>query len=128
VHTYTLIRPLQEAMQANLERVGPPRFDEADQAFARELSYITPTVEFSVTTAAEHIPWHSWATSASHGTSGAVKGAQVATKALALMGAELILDAELLRRAREAHAEATDGVPYRSPIPEGQQVPLPTRD
>ena len=163
MHTYTLIRPLQEAMQANLERVGPPRFDEADQAFARELqgfleveqsglrdtidalpdvptpagggssdvaevSYITPTVEFSVTTAAEHIPWHSWATSASHGTSGAVKGAQVATKALALMGAELILDAELVRRAREAHAEATDGVPYRSPIPEGQQVPLPTRD
>ncbi|MDE2784624.1 MAG: amidohydrolase [Gemmatimonadota bacterium] len=163
VHTYTLIRPLQEAMQANLERVGPPRFDEADQAFARELqgfleveqsglrdtidalpdvptpagggssdvaevSYITPTVEFSVTTAAEHIPWHSWATSASHGTSGAVKGAQVATKALALMGAELILDAALVRRAREAHAEATGGVPYRSPIPEGQQVPLPTRD
>ncbi len=163
VHTYTLIRPLQEAMQANLERVGPPRFNDADQAFARELqgfleveqsglrdtidalpdapvpagggssdvaevSYLTPTVEFSVTTAAENIPWHSWATSASHGTSGAVKGAQVATKALALMGAELILDAELLRRAREAHAEATGGVPYRSPIPEGQQVPLPTRD
>lgn len=163
VHTYTLIRPLQEAMQANLERVGPPRFNDADQAFARELqgfleveqsglrdtidalpdaqvpagggssdvaevSYITPTVEFSVTTAAEHIPWHSWATSASHGTSGAVKGAQVATKALALMGAELILDAELLRRAREVHAGATGGVPYRSPIPEGQQVPLRTRD
>ena len=162
VHTYTLIRPLQEAMQANLERVGPPGFSEADQAFARELqafleveesglrdtvdalpdaptpagggssdvaevSYITPTVEFSVTTAAEHIPWHSWATSASHGTSGAVKGAQVATKALALMGAELILDADLLQRAKEAHAEATGGVPYRSPIPEGQQVPLPNR-
>ena len=162
VHTYTLVRPLQEAMQANLERVGPPAFSEADQEFARELqsfldveqsglrdtidalpdaptpagggssdvaevSYITPTVEFSVTTAAEHIPWHSWATSASHGTSGAVKGAQVATKALALMGAELMLDADLLRRAKAAHAEATGGIPYRSPIPEGQPVPLPDR-
>ena len=120
MHTYTLIRPLQEAMQANLERVGPPRFDEADQAFARELQGFLEVEQSGLR--------DSWATSASHGTSGAVKGAQVATKALALMGAELILDAELVRRAREAHAEATGGVPYRSPIPEGQQVPLPTRD
>lgn len=161
VNTYTLVRPLQEAMQANLERVGPPGFSEADQAFARELqrfaeveesglndtikplsdmpepasggssdvaevSYITPTVEFSVTTAAEHVPWHSWATSASHGTPGAVKGAQVATKALALMGAELILDADLLARAKAAHMEKTGGEPYRSPLPPGQAPPLPT--
>ena len=90
-----------------------------------DVSYITPTVEFSVATAAEHIPWHSWATSASHGTAGAIKGAQVATRALALMGAEIILDAELLRRAQEVHAEATGGVPYRSPVPEGQTVRLP---
>lgn len=162
VHPYTLVRPLQEAMQANLERVGPPQFSEADQTFARkmqafldletsglrdtidhllpaptpadggssdvaEVSYIAPTVEFSVTTAAEHIPWHSWATSASHGTPGSIKGAQVATKALALMGAEIILDADLLRRAKEAHAETIGGVPYKSPIPEGQAVPLPKK-
>ena len=161
VHTYTHLRTLQEAMQANLERVGPPDFDEADQAFARELqrfteveesglndtikhlapqlepasggssdvaevSYITPTVEFSVATAAEHIPWHSWATSASHGTPAAVKGAQVAARALALMGAELMLDADLLARAKAEHAEATGGVPYRSPLPEGQAPPLPS--
>ena len=162
VHTYTLVRPLQEAMQANLERVGPPQFDEEDHRFARELqqfldleptglndtinhlaeapamagggssdvaevSYIAPTVEFSVTTAAENVPWHSWATSASHATPGAVKGAQVAARALALMGAELILDADLLARAQEAHARETGGVPYRSPVPEGQAVPLPGR-
>ena len=162
VHPYTLVRPLQEAMQANLERVGPPQFSDVDQTFARklqtflkaetsglrdtidhladrplpagggssdvaEVSYIAPTVEFSVTTAAEHIPWHSWATSASHGTPGSIKGAQVATKAMALMGAEIILDADLLRRAKEAHAEAIGGVPYKSPIPEGQAVPLPKK-
>jgi len=86
VHPYTLVRPLQEAMQANLERVGPPDFSEEDQRFARELqafldvetsglndtinplaaiplmagggssdvaevSYIAPTVEFTVTPA-----------------------------------------------------------------------------
>jgi aminobenzoyl-glutamate utilization protein B len=161
VQTYTLIRPLQEAMQRNLERVGPPEFNEDDQAFARELqrfvgveetglndtinaladvplpagggssdvadvSFITPTVEFSVTTAAEHIPWHSWATSASHGTTGAVKGAQVAARALALMGAELMLDAELREAARAAHQEATGGDPYVSPLPADQPPPIPS--
>ena len=160
VYTYTLVRPLQEAMQENLERVGPPAFDEEDQRFARELqrfagvevtglndtiqaladqptaatggssdvadvSFITPTVEFSVTTAAEHIPWHSWATSASHGTTGAVKGAQVAARALALMGAELLLDDGLRARAREAHREATGGRAYVSPLPPDQAPPIP---
>ena len=160
VQTYTLVRPLQEAMQRNLERVGPPDFDEEDQRFARELqrfvgvettglndtinaladqplpagggssdvadvSFITPTVEFSVTTAAEKIPWHSWATSASHGTTGAVKGAQVAARALALMGAEILLDAELREAARAAHEEATGGRPYVSPLPPDQPPPIP---
>lgn len=160
VYTYTLVRPLQEAMQRNLERVGPPAFSDADHDFARSLqsyvgveetglddeiepladkpepadggssdvadvSFITPTVEFSVTTAAKDVPWHSWATSASHGTPGAVKGAQVATRALALMGAELLLDAELLRAAKAAHREATGGRPYVSPIPADQPPPLP---
>ena len=160
VYTYTLVRPLQEAMQENLERVGPPDFSEEDQRFARELqrfvgveesglndtinaladkptpatggssdvadvSFITPTVEFGVTTAAEHIPWHSWATSASHGTTGAVKGAQVAARALALMGAEILLDEELLERAKEAHREATGGRPYVSPLPADQPPPIP---
>ena len=160
VHPYTLVRPLQEAMQANLERVGPPSFTDEDQAFAKELqrfleveetglndtieplapapsmadggssdvaevSYITPTVEFSVTTAAANVPWHSWATTASHGTPGSVRGAQVAARAMALMGAELILDRDLLARAKAAHAEETGGEPYKSPIPTGQAVPLP---
>jgi aminobenzoyl-glutamate utilization protein B len=160
VQTYTLVRPLQEAMQRNLEEVGPPDFDEEDQRFARELqrfvgvettglndtinaladaplpagggssdvadvSFITPTVEFSVATAAEHVPWHSWATSASHGTTGAVKGAQVAARALALMGAELMLDGELREAARAAHEEATGGRPYVSPLPADQPPPIP---
>ncbi len=160
VHPYTLVRPLQEAMQANLERVGPPAFTDEDQAFAKELqrflevettglndtidhlapvpamadggssdvaevSYIAPTVEFSVTTAAENVPWHSWATSASHGTPGAIKGAQVAARALALMGAELMIDGDLLARAKAAHAEETGGEPYKSAVPADQPVPLP---
>ena len=37
VHALLLNRPLQEAMQANLEFVGGPAFSEEDQLFAKEL-------------------------------------------------------------------------------------------
>lgn len=37
VHERLLIRPLQETVQANLDVVGPPDFDEEDQQFARAM-------------------------------------------------------------------------------------------
>jgi aminobenzoyl-glutamate utilization protein B len=36
-HEYLFNRPLQEAMQKNLEAVGAPKFTDADQQFARDL-------------------------------------------------------------------------------------------
>jgi aminobenzoyl-glutamate utilization protein B len=160
VHATLLNRPLQEAVQRNLELAGAPEFSDEDQAFARELqkalgieekglnaeiepladeelpvsggstdvaevSRITPTVQFSVTTAAADIPWHSWATSASHGTEGAVKGANVAALVIALTGVDMLTDADLLRRAKSVFAEMTGGKPYEAPIPKEQEPPLP---
>ncbi len=90
-----------------------------------EVSHITPTVGLSVTTAAAGIPWHSWATSASHGTAGSVRGAMVATKVLALTGVDMLLDSALLQRAREFFVEAEKGQPYVSPIPVDQKPPVP---
>jgi aminobenzoyl-glutamate utilization protein B len=90
-----------------------------------EVSYITPTVSFNVTTAAADIPWHSWATSASHGTEGAVKGAGVAARVIALTGVDMLTDADLLRRAKSVFAEMTGGKPYEPPIPKEQEPPLP---
>ena len=162
VHALLFNRPLQEAMQRNLEAVGAPEFTDADQEFARELqralqlkeaglnaaikpladeplpvtggstdvaevSHITPTVGLNVTTAAAGIPWHSWATTASHGTDGAVRGTVVATKVLALTGVDMLTDASLLARARAFFAEATQGEPYVSPIPVDQAPPVPER-
>jgi aminobenzoyl-glutamate utilization protein B len=159
VHEYNLNRPLQEAMQANLEAVGAPEFAEEEQAFARklqeylktpasgmvdtinaladkpqppsggstdvaEVSWITPTVGVSVTTAPAHIPWHSWATSAYHGTSGSVHGARVAARVMALTAMDLFHDADLRARARSAFLEKTRGEPYRSPIPADQRPPI----
>ncbi len=160
VHPMLLNRPLQEAMQANLERVGAPAFTEEDQAFARELqrflrieekgldaeikplkaepeppgggstdvaevSWIAPVASLSVTTAAAGIPWHSWATTASHGTPGAIRGAAVAAKVLALTGVDLLMDPSLVREARNFWEEKTGGKPYVSPVPADQKPPLP---
>ena len=161
VHEMLLNRPLQLAMQENLELVGAPEFAEEDQEFARELqrslgleeqgldteikpladepepvsggstdvaevSYITPTVSLRVTTAAALVPWHSWATAASHGTDGAVRGARVAAKVLALTGVDLLTNPSLLTEAQEYFEEATGGKAYESPIPVDQKPPLPT--
>ncbi len=160
VHEMNLNRPLQVAMQKNLERVGAPTYGEQEQSFARELqrslgleekglnveikpladepeplsggstdvaevSYIAPTVSLQVTSAAAGIPWHSWATAASHGTDGAVKSAHVAAKVLALTGVDLLTDPTLLKEAREYFLEKTGGKPYTSPIPADQKPPLP---
>ena len=160
VHEYLLNRPLQEALQANLELVGAPEFNDADHSFAKalqkvvgkeekgydgeitplpdepglveggssdvaEVSYLSPTGEFSVTTAAADVPWHSWATSACHGTAAARKGAVIAAKIIAATGVDLLTDAGLRASAKEFFDNATEGTPYVSPIPLDQKVPLP---
>jgi aminobenzoyl-glutamate utilization protein B len=162
VHSMLLNRPLQEAMQANLEFVGGPEFTDEDQDFAKalqafigieekgldaepkplkdereppeggstdvaEVSRITPVVSLNVTTAAAGIPWHSWATSASHGTEGSVKGAEVAAKVLALTGVDLLLKPNLVQEARAFFDEKTEGKPYVSPVPADQKPPMPRR-
>ena len=151
VHEYLLNRPLQEAVQKNLEFVGAPRFTEAEQKFANtlqhnldreekgfseeiepladepgpvqggstdsaEVSWIVPTVSFGVTTAADGIPWHHWATTACHGNSAGRKGAVVSAKVIATTGVDLLTNTELLKQAKSFFIEATNGEPYQSPL------------
>ena len=158
VHEYLLNRPLQEALQKNLELVGAPRFIEEEQEFARslqrvvkkeekgfndkikplpdkpgeveggstdvaEVSWIVPTAGFSVTTAAEDVPWHSWATTACSGTRAGRKGAVVAAKVIAATGVDLLTQPKLLKEAKAFFLKATDGKPYQSPVPADQKPP-----
>jgi aminobenzoyl-glutamate utilization protein B len=160
VPEYLLNRPLQEAMQKNLELVGPVQFSEEEQEFARalqsslglepkgfdaeikplspgvdaleggstdvaEVSYLAPTAAFEVTTAAADIPWHSWATTACHGTSAGRRAALVAAKLVATTGIDLLTDADLIQEARAFFLKATGGKVYASPVPAGQAAPLP---
>ena len=160
VHEYLLNRPLQVAMQNNLELVGPPQFPETFESFAvqmqeglgietkgldtevkpladgpeppeggssdvAEVSHITPTVELRVTSAPAGVPWHSWVTSASHGTDASVEAAHVAAKVMALTGVDLLTNPSLVQEARAFFEQETGGKPYQSPIPQDQKPPLP---
>lgn len=163
VHEYLLNRPIQEAIQANLDLVGPVDFTEEEQLFARklqaflgieekgydkeikplkpelepvsggstdvaEVSWVTPTAGFSMTTAAADIPWHSWAASACHGTSGGYRAALKAAKVIALTGYDLLTDKDLLSKAHKSFQDSVQDRPYKSPLPPGQEPILPEDD
>ncbi|MBP1635100.1 MAG: amidohydrolase [Acidobacteria bacterium] len=160
LHEYQFNRPLQEAMQRNLEEVGGPKFGEAEQQFARDLqrelglpedgidtsvkklqpgvgpmeggstdvaevSHITPTVGLQVATAGQHLPWHSWATAASHGLPGASRAADTAARVIALTAVDIFTRPDLLLQARADFAKRTGGKPYKSPVPADQKPPIP---
>lgn len=90
-----------------------------------EVSFMAPTAGFSVTTAAEGIPWHSWATTACHGTQAVHKAAVVAAKILATTGVDILTRPDLVKKMRDAFEEATKDNPYQSPVPQDQKPILP---
>jgi aminobenzoyl-glutamate utilization protein B len=92
---------------------GPVEGGSTDVA---ELSWIAPTAGFGVTTAAEGIPWHSWATTACHGTSSGRKGAVVAAKIIATTGIDLLTNEKLIIEAKDYFLKASEGKKYVSPL------------
>ena len=91
-----------------------------------EVSRIVPEAGFRVTTAAADVPWHSWASTACHGTSAGVRGAVVASKVLAMTGVDLMTDPDLLEAAKKDFLERSGGKPYQSPIPADAEPPIPS--
>ncbi len=88
------------------------------------MSWIVPTAGFRVTTAAQDIPWHSWAATACHGTQAGRKGAVVAAKIIATTGIDLLTKPTLLKESKAFFLKATDGKSYQSPIPINQKPPI----
>jgi aminobenzoyl-glutamate utilization protein B len=91
-----------------------------------DVSWITPTVQVWTACWAVGVPGHSWGITATGAMSIGHKGMLYAAKAMALLGAKLVEDPDLLAKAQAELKEATGGKPYRTPLPEGQKPPLPT--
>jgi aminobenzoyl-glutamate utilization protein B len=111
----TTIKPLPEG----------PGLGTGGSTDVAEISWKVPTVTLLVASAGADLPWHSWATSASHGREGSAAAAQLAARVLAATGMDLLTSPEVLKQAKAFHLEKTGGKPYVSPIPVDQKPPLP---
>jgi len=89
-----------------------------------DISWITPTVEFSTTSTVLGAPGHSWAFVACSGSSIGHKSLVYAAKTMAGSAIELFTDEELRKKAKEEHLERLAGRTYKTPLPEGSKVPL----
>jgi aminobenzoyl-glutamate utilization protein B len=91
-----------------------------------DVSYLTPTMGFGAPTVPVGVAMHTWAATASHGTSIGLKGAVYAARALAGMGLDLVTDAGLREAARADLERRTQGSTYLSPLPPERKHPLGT--
>lgn len=81
-----------------------------------DASYVVPTAQLNMATAAVGTAGHSWQMTAQGNTEAAHKAMLTAGKAMALAGIRLFTDPALVEKAREEWKEETGGV-YDCPIP-----------
>ncbi|MCI0353958.1 MAG: amidohydrolase, partial [Acidobacteria bacterium] len=89
-----------------------------------DVSWIVPTIHFSLTTAPAGAPWHAWPVVATGGMSIGHKGMTHAAQALAMTTVDLFEDASLRAAMRKEFEERTKGTVYKPFIPDGPP-PLP---
>jgi aminobenzoyl-glutamate utilization protein B len=144
-------------LDANLRWLGPIRYTEEEEAFARALqtasgveargmdgaigslegqereggstdvgdvSWVTPTLHVSVTTAPRGVPWHAWPVVAAGGMSIGHKGMLHAAKTLAATMVDLFEDPAARAAIRAEFEKKTRGFVYKPYIPDGPP-PLP---
>ena len=89
-----------------------------------DVSWVTPTGRLSVATGVLGQLGHSWQISACSGMSIGHKGMLMAGKVLATAGLKLHDDPGLLAEAQAEFGKRTEGIPYKSPLPDGVEPPL----
>jgi aminobenzoyl-glutamate utilization protein B len=145
-------------IQQNLEWLGPIKYTEQEQEFARaiqretgaeqkglngeikplaepkpnppggstdvgDVSWVVPTLHFSVTTAPESV-WHAWPVVACGGMSIGHKGMMLASKTLAATMVDLFEDAKTREAIQAEFKEKTKGFVYKPYVADGPP-PLP---
>lgn len=89
-----------------------------------DVSWVTPTAQFSTACSPLGATGHSWQVTAASGMGIGHTGMLQAAKILGLTGWQLLTDPEALKKAQEAFEEDTREEKYVSPIPEGTLPPL----
>lgn len=89
-----------------------------------DVSWCTPTMGCGMPTVPLEVGLHTWAATASHGTSIGLKGMVHAARVLAATGIDILVDPELRQAARADFQRRTAGKPYVSPLGPEMQRPL----
>jgi aminobenzoyl-glutamate utilization protein B len=89
-----------------------------------DVSWATPTIEFSTACNMLGTPFHSWQEVAQSGSSIGHKGLIFASKVMATSGIEILTDPDLLKRIRDEWTKRLVGRTYKPPIPLDLKPPL----
>jgi aminobenzoyl-glutamate utilization protein B len=85
---------------------------------AGDVSWNVPTIGFRAATFVPGVVAHTWQAAATSGMSIGQKGMVIAAKALAITGADLLADAQLVADAKADFRKQLNGATYQSVIPE----------
>jgi len=113
---------------ASIEPLRP--FDPNEPAASTDVgdvSWNVPTIGFVAATFVPGVVAHTWQATASAGMSIGQKGMLVAAKALAVTGADLFANPQLIQDAKKDFVRQLAGKTYKSEIPSGQKPPLDYR-
>jgi len=113
---------------ASVEPLRP--FDPNEPAASTDVgdvSWNVPTIGFTAATFVPGVVPHTWQATACAGMSVGQKGMFVAAKALAMTGADLFSNPQLIQDAKKDFARQLAGKTYKSAIPSGQKPPLDYR-
>jgi aminobenzoyl-glutamate utilization protein B len=109
-----------EILELEEQRADPP----GGSTDVGDVSWVVPTLHFSVATAPDGAPWHAWPVVACGGMSIGHKGMLMAAKTLAATALDLFEDPALRDRISSEFAAKTRGVAYKGYISDGPP-PLP---
>lgn len=92
-----------------------------------DVSWNVPTIGFTAATFVAGVVAHTWQATACAGMRIGQQGMLVAAKALAVTGADLFSNPQLIQDAKRDFARQLAGKTYKSEIPSGQKPPLDYR-
>ncbi len=123
--------PLGRTFDVTLSERIEPLANEPGQGVASndqgDISWFTPIGRMRSACYPVGTPGHSWQIVASGGTTIGQKGMLVAAKTLALSGVQVLSDPVSLEAANQELAEMRKTLPFKSLVPDGQQVPTAIR-
>ncbi|MBA7583237.1 p-aminobenzoyl-glutamate hydrolase subunit B [subsurface metagenome] len=118
----------EEGFSAEVEPFVEPTAVSGGSTDCADVSWIVPTAgELGAATSPIGVPGHSWGIVSCSGSSIGLKGMRTAAKVLAASGIEVLMDKEIVGKARAEFDEKTEGFTYISAVPKDQLPPIPER-